>query len=140
MSGGDYRITVKAKDGNQELGTAEARFLVPNQDLELDRPADRTEGEGNRRRHVVAGTRRDHRVEPQFPRGARAFGRLQDTRQTRPPVDVAHARQLAQESFSLDAMGLALKNLYQEILGIRYKQEPKENLRPVAPEFESAET
>jgi uncharacterized membrane protein len=36
---GDYRIKVKARDGKQELGTAEARFLVPNQDLELDRPA-----------------------------------------------------------------------------------------------------
>lgn len=36
---GDYRITVKATDGNQELGTAVARFLVPNQDLELGRPA-----------------------------------------------------------------------------------------------------
>jgi hypothetical protein len=36
---GDYRITVKAKDGAQELGSAEARFLVPNQDFELDRPA-----------------------------------------------------------------------------------------------------
>jgi hypothetical protein len=36
---GDYRIKVKAKNGNEELGTAEARFLVPNQDLELDRPA-----------------------------------------------------------------------------------------------------
>jgi hypothetical protein len=36
---GDYRITVKATVGNRELGTAEARFLVPNQDLELDRPA-----------------------------------------------------------------------------------------------------
>ncbi len=36
---GDYRIVVKAKDGGTELGTAEARFLVPNQDLELDRPA-----------------------------------------------------------------------------------------------------
>jgi uncharacterized membrane protein len=36
---GDYRIAVKAKDGGAELGTAEARFLVPNQDLELDRPA-----------------------------------------------------------------------------------------------------
>jgi hypothetical protein len=36
---GDYRITVIAKDGNNELGKAEARFLVPNQDLELDRPA-----------------------------------------------------------------------------------------------------
>ncbi len=36
---GDYRIAVKAKDGTAELGTAEARFLVPNQDMELDRPA-----------------------------------------------------------------------------------------------------
>jgi uncharacterized membrane protein len=36
---GDYRILVKAKNGVTELGTAEARFLVPNQDLELDRPA-----------------------------------------------------------------------------------------------------
>jgi putative glutamine amidotransferase len=36
---GDYRITVTAKEGNNELGKAEARFLVPNQDLELDRPA-----------------------------------------------------------------------------------------------------
>ncbi len=36
---GDYRITVTGKDGSDVLGTAEARFLVPNQDLELDRPA-----------------------------------------------------------------------------------------------------
>jgi uncharacterized membrane protein len=36
---GDYRIMVKAKDGGTDLGSAEARFLVPNQDLELDRPA-----------------------------------------------------------------------------------------------------
>lgn len=36
---GDYRIIVKAKDGATDLGAAEARFLVPNQDLELDRPA-----------------------------------------------------------------------------------------------------
>ena len=36
---GDYRITVTAKDGAETLGTAEARFLVPDQDLELDRPA-----------------------------------------------------------------------------------------------------
>jgi hypothetical protein len=36
---GDYRITVTAKDGGKVLGTAEARFLVPEQDLELDRPA-----------------------------------------------------------------------------------------------------
>jgi uncharacterized membrane protein len=36
---GDYRVKVTAHDGDKELGTAEARFLVPNQDLELDRPA-----------------------------------------------------------------------------------------------------
>jgi uncharacterized membrane protein len=36
---GDYRIKVTARNGEQELGKAEARFLVPNQDLELDRPA-----------------------------------------------------------------------------------------------------
>jgi hypothetical protein len=36
---GDYKITVTAKDGANVLGTAEARFLVPAQDLELDRPA-----------------------------------------------------------------------------------------------------
>src|SRR5262249_34166807 len=36
---GDYHIKVKAKNGAEEIGTAEARFLVPNQDLELDRPA-----------------------------------------------------------------------------------------------------
>ncbi len=36
---GDYRITITAKDGANVLGTAEARFLVPDQDLELDRPA-----------------------------------------------------------------------------------------------------
>jgi uncharacterized membrane protein len=36
---GDYRIVVKAKDGAADLGSAEARFVVPNQDLELDRPA-----------------------------------------------------------------------------------------------------
>jgi uncharacterized membrane protein len=36
---GDYRIVVKAKEGGAELGVAEARFLVPNQDVELDRPA-----------------------------------------------------------------------------------------------------
>ncbi len=36
---GDYRIKVAANDGAQVLGTAEARFLVPNQDIELDRPA-----------------------------------------------------------------------------------------------------
>jgi hypothetical protein len=46
---GDYRITVTAKEpspqpspsgkGSVVLGTAEARFTVPDQDLELDRPA-----------------------------------------------------------------------------------------------------
>jgi hypothetical protein len=36
---GDYQITVAAKDGGQTIGTAEARFLVPAHDLELDRPA-----------------------------------------------------------------------------------------------------
>jgi hypothetical protein len=36
---GDYRIKVTGKDGSDMLGTAEARFLVPNQDLVLDRPA-----------------------------------------------------------------------------------------------------
>lgn len=36
---GDYRIKVTASDGTQTVGTAEARFLVPDQDMELDRPA-----------------------------------------------------------------------------------------------------
>jgi uncharacterized membrane protein len=36
---GDYKIVVTGKDGDAVLGTAEARFLVPAQDLELDRPA-----------------------------------------------------------------------------------------------------
>jgi hypothetical protein len=36
---GDYRVVVKARSGSEEVGTAEARFLVPDQDLELDRPA-----------------------------------------------------------------------------------------------------
>jgi hypothetical protein len=36
---GDYRIRVTASEGANQLGTAEARFLVPNQDVELDRPA-----------------------------------------------------------------------------------------------------
>ncbi|HVT29424.1 MAG TPA: glutamine amidotransferase [Lacipirellulaceae bacterium] len=36
---GDYRITTTANDTNREIGKAEARFLVPNADLELDRPA-----------------------------------------------------------------------------------------------------
>jgi len=36
---GDYRIVVTGRQGSDVLGTAEARFLVPDQDLELDRPA-----------------------------------------------------------------------------------------------------
>ena len=37
---GDYRIKVTAERRRaDELGTAEARFLVPDQDIELDRPA-----------------------------------------------------------------------------------------------------
>jgi uncharacterized membrane protein len=36
---GDYQIKVSGTVSPQELGTAEARFLVPNQDIELDRPA-----------------------------------------------------------------------------------------------------
>jgi hypothetical protein len=36
---GDYKITVTAKTGNDTVGKAESRFLVPDQDLELDRPA-----------------------------------------------------------------------------------------------------
>ncbi|HJS08809.1 MAG TPA: glutamine amidotransferase, partial [Pirellulales bacterium] len=36
---GDYKIVVTGKEGDAVLGTAEARFLVPDQDLELDRPA-----------------------------------------------------------------------------------------------------
>jgi uncharacterized membrane protein len=36
---GDYKIVVTGKEGDAVLGTAEARFLVPHQDLELDRPA-----------------------------------------------------------------------------------------------------
>jgi hypothetical protein len=36
---GDYKIVVTARDGSNVLGTAQARFLVPAQDLELDRPA-----------------------------------------------------------------------------------------------------
>ncbi len=39
MKPGDYQIQVTAKNGAEVLGTAEARFLVPHQDLELDRPA-----------------------------------------------------------------------------------------------------
>lgn len=36
---GDYVVHVTARDGDAELGAARARFLVPDQDLELDRPA-----------------------------------------------------------------------------------------------------
>jgi hypothetical protein len=36
---GDYKITITARDAENELGTAEARFVVPAQDMELDRPA-----------------------------------------------------------------------------------------------------
>jgi hypothetical protein len=36
---GDYRIRVTARNAGNEHGTAEARFLVPRQDMELDRPA-----------------------------------------------------------------------------------------------------
>ena len=36
---GDYVVHVAAQEGDVQLGTAEARFLVPQQDLELDRPA-----------------------------------------------------------------------------------------------------
>jgi uncharacterized membrane protein len=36
---GDYQIKVIARQGGKELGTATARFLVPDHDLELDRPA-----------------------------------------------------------------------------------------------------
>ncbi|MEX0611582.1 MAG: glutamine amidotransferase [Pirellulales bacterium] len=36
---GDYQISVTATQRDAVLGTAEARFLVPDQDLELDRPA-----------------------------------------------------------------------------------------------------
>jgi hypothetical protein len=36
---GDYRINVTGSDNGRELGGAEARFLVPEQDIELDRPA-----------------------------------------------------------------------------------------------------
>ena len=40
---GDYAVEVVAKIGSKELGRAKARFLVPSQDLELDRPgADRS--------------------------------------------------------------------------------------------------
>ncbi len=36
---GDYKIKVSGTFSGQEVGTAEARFLVPQQDIELDRPA-----------------------------------------------------------------------------------------------------
>lgn len=36
---GDYMITVTAREGANVVGTAQARFLVPAHDLELDRPA-----------------------------------------------------------------------------------------------------
>jgi len=36
---GEYRVTVTASDGNEIQGTAQARFLVPDQDMELDQPA-----------------------------------------------------------------------------------------------------
>ncbi|WP_425396660.1 glutamine amidotransferase [Aeoliella sp.] len=35
---GDYTVEVTAKIDGKELGSARARFLVPDQDLELDRP------------------------------------------------------------------------------------------------------
>jgi len=36
---GDYRITVTATDADEILGTAQARFTVPDRDMELDQPA-----------------------------------------------------------------------------------------------------
>ena len=36
---GDYTVEVRARLGEEELGMASARFTVPQQDLELDRPA-----------------------------------------------------------------------------------------------------
>ncbi|MBN1854388.1 MAG: hypothetical protein JW829_16780 [Pirellulales bacterium] len=36
---GDYRIAVMATQNGQSLGTAEARFVIEDQDLELDNPA-----------------------------------------------------------------------------------------------------
>lgn len=35
---GDYRLTVRAWRGDEPLGEAQARFLVPRRDLELERP------------------------------------------------------------------------------------------------------
>ena len=66
---GDYRITVKAKNGAEELGTAEARFLVPNQDLELDRPAAEPSLDGRnsqRQRKRPAGARRSRSELPEL--------------------------------------------------------------------------
>ena len=39
VASGDYRVTVAATDGGQLLGTAQARFIVPDRDMELDQPA-----------------------------------------------------------------------------------------------------
>lgn len=36
---GDYRVTANVRRGGVAVGTAEARFLTPSTDLELDRPA-----------------------------------------------------------------------------------------------------
>ena len=36
---GDYQVTVTATDGGEILGSAEARFTVPDRDMELDQPA-----------------------------------------------------------------------------------------------------
>lgn len=36
---GDYRVTVAATQDGELLGTAEARFTVPDRDMELDQPA-----------------------------------------------------------------------------------------------------
>ncbi len=36
---GDYRVTVSASNDGQVLGTAQARFTIPDRDMELDQPA-----------------------------------------------------------------------------------------------------
>ena len=36
---GDYRLTVTASTANEPLGSAQARFTVPDRDMELDQPA-----------------------------------------------------------------------------------------------------
>ena len=36
---GDYQVSITANNEGAALGTAEARFLVPDQDMELDQPA-----------------------------------------------------------------------------------------------------